>query len=95
MLLWPIQTQEFEGWPTNGFIATLAHPKSEGWKGMGPLVASTRVHECHRHPGLRSSLGWFPVHGLSSKKGNELLGPVERARELYGLATKNIESIIS
>ena len=59
---------------------------------MGPLAASTRAHERRGHPGPRSSLGRFPVYGFSLKKGNEPLGPVERTRELYGLATENLES---
>ena len=58
---------------------------------MDPLVASTRAHERHGHFGPRLSLGRFPVHGFSSKKGNEPLGLVERTRELYGLATENLE----
>ena len=62
---------------------------------MGPLEASTQAHKRRGHPGPRSSLGWFPVHGFSLKKGNEPLGPVERTRELYGLATENLESITS
>ena len=62
---------------------------------MGPLVASTQVHERHGYPGPRLSLGWFSVHGFSSKKGNEPLGPVEQTQELYGLATKNLESVTS
>jgi len=62
---------------------------------MGPLVASTRAHEHCGHPGPLSSLSWFPVHGFSLKKGNEPLGPVERIRELYGLATENLESATS
>ena len=75
MLLRPIQAQEFEGWPTDGFMAALGHPKSEGWKGM--LAASTWVHEHHGHLGPRSSIGWFLVHGFSLKKGNEPLGLVK------------------
>ena len=62
---------------------------------MGPLVASTRAHERRGHPGPCLSLGWFPVHGFSSKKGNEPLGLVERTQELYGLATENLESVTS
>ena len=62
---------------------------------MGPLVASDQVHERHEHPGPCSSLGQFPVHGFSSKKGNEPLGPVERTHELYGLATENLELVTS
>ena len=62
---------------------------------MGPLAASTRAQERRGHPGPRSSLGRFPVHGFSLKKGNEPLGPVERIRELYGLATENLESVTS
>ena len=68
---------------------------SEGWKGMGLLVASTQVHERCGHPDPRLSLGRFLVHGFFSKKGNEPLGPVERTRELYGLATENLESVTS
>ena len=71
------------------------HPKSEGWKGMGPLAASTWVHEHRGHSGPRSSLGRFQVHGFSSKKSNEPSEPVERTRELYGLATQNLESVTS
>jgi len=82
MLLRPIQAQEFEGLPTNGFTAAPGHPKSEGWKGMGPLVASTQAHECRGHPSPHSSLGRFLVHGFSLKKGNEPLGPVKRTQEL-------------
>ena len=95
MLLLPIQAQEFEGWPSDGFTAALGHPSSEGWKGMGPLAASTRAHERCGHPGPHSSLGRFSVNGFSLKKGNEPLGPVERTRELYGLATENLESVTS
>ena len=62
---------------------------------MDPLADSTRAHERHEHLGPRSSLGQFLVHGFSSKKGNEPLGPVERTQELYGLAAKSLESIIS
>ena len=62
---------------------------------MGPLAAITWAHERRGHSGPRSSLGRFPVHGFSLKKGNEPLGPVERTQELYGLATKNLESITS
>ena len=62
---------------------------------MDPLADSTRVHERYGHPGPRSSLGRLPVHGFFSKKGNEPLGPVERTRELYGLATENLESVTS
>ena len=62
---------------------------------MDPLVASTRAHERHGHFGPRLSLGRFLVHGFSSKKGNEALGPVERTQELYGLATKNMELVTS
>ena len=62
---------------------------------MGQLVASTRAHKRHGHPDPHSSLGWWTVHGFSSKKGNEPLGPVEQTRELYGLATKNLDSVTS
>ena len=62
---------------------------------MGPLAANTQLHEHHGYLGPRSSLGWFLVHGLSSKKGNEPLGPVERTQELYELATENLESVTS
>ena len=62
---------------------------------MGPLAASTPAHEHRGHLVPHSSLGWFPVHGFSLKKGNEPLGPVERTRELYGLATENLESVTS
>ena len=62
---------------------------------MGPLAASTWAHERRGHSGPRSSLGWFPVHGFSMKKGNKPLGLVEWTRELYGLATKNLESVTS
>ena len=62
---------------------------------MGPLAASTWAHERRGHPGPLSSLSWFPVHGFSLKKGNEPLGLVERTQELYGLATKNLESVTS
>ena len=68
---------------------------SEGWKGMGPLMASTRVHEHCEHYGPRSNLGRFSIHGFSSKKGNKPLGPVKRTREQYGLATENLESVTS
>ena len=60
---------------------------------MGPLAASTWVRERHGHPNPHLSLGWSTVHGFSSEKGNEPLGHVERTRELYGLATKNLESV--
>ena len=62
---------------------------------MGPLAASIRVHERRGHLDPRSSLGRFLVHGFSSKKANEPLGPAERTRELYGLATENLESVTS
>ena len=62
---------------------------------MGPLAASTQAHERRGHPGPRSSLGRFPVHDFSLKKGNEPLGPVEWTRELYGLAAENLESVTS
>ena len=62
---------------------------------MGPLVASTWAHERHGHPGPRSGLGRSTVHGFSLKKGNELLGLVERTQELYGLAAQNLESVTS
>ena len=62
---------------------------------MGPLAASTRAHERHGHPGPCLSLGRFPVHGFSSKKGNEPLGPVEWTQELYGWATENLEAVTS
>ena len=62
---------------------------------MGPLVASTRAHERHGHLGPHLSLGRFPVHGFSSKKGNEPSGPVKQTQELYGLATENLESVTS
>ena len=62
---------------------------------MGPLAACTLVHERRGHPSPRLSLGRFPVHGILSKKGNEPLGPVKRTRELYGLATENLESVTS
>ena len=68
-------------------------PLERGWKGMGLLAASTQAHERRGHPGPRSSLGWFPVHGFSSNKGNEPLGPAGRTQELYGLATKSLESV--
>ena len=35
------------------------------------------------------------IHGFSSKKGKEPSGLVERARELYGLTTKNLELVTS
>ena len=62
---------------------------------MGPLVASTRAHERHEHPGLRLSLGRFSVLGFSSKKGNEPLGPAKWIQELYGLAAKSLELVTS
>ena len=95
MLLRPIQAQEFEGWPFDGFTAAPGHPLSEGWKGMDPLAAITQPHERCRHLGPRSSLGWFPVHGFFSKKGNEPLGPTERTQELYGLAAKSLKAVTS
>ena len=60
---------------------------------MGPLAASTWVHECHGHPDPCSSLGQCTVHDFSLKKGNMPLGLVERTRELYGLAARNLESV--
>ena len=60
---------------------------------MGPLAASTRAHERRRHLGPCLSLGWFTVHGFSSKKGSEPLGLVEWTQELYGLTAKNLESV--
>ena len=62
---------------------------------MGLLAASTQAHEGRRHPGQRSSLGRFTVHGFSLKKGDEPLGLAEQTRELYGLATRNLESVTS
>ena len=62
---------------------------------MGPLAASTWVHEHHGHPSPCSSLGRFLVHGFSLKKGNEPLGLVEQTRELYGLVAKGLESVTS
>jgi len=62
---------------------------------MGPLAVNNRAHEHHGHPGPCLSLGPFLVHGFSSKKGNEPLGPVEQTRELYGLTTENLESVTS
>ena len=62
---------------------------------MGPLAASTQALESRRHLGPRSSLGRFLVHGFYSKKDNEPLGPVKWTRELYGLATENMESVTS
>ena len=61
----------------------------------GPASTNTQAHERYGHPGPRSSPGQRAVHGFSSKKGSEPFGPVERAQELYGLATKNLESITS
>ena len=60
---------------------------------MGPLAADTWAHERHGHPGPHLGLGQSTVHGFSSKKGNEPLGPVEWTRELYGLAIENLESV--
>ena len=60
---------------------------------MGPLVDSTQAYERRGHPDPRSSLGRFPVHGFSSMKGNEPLGPAERTQELYGLDAKSLESV--
>ena len=62
---------------------------------MGPLAASTRAHERRGHSGPCLSLGLFPVHGFSSKKGNEPLGPAEWTQELYGLAAKSLELVTS
>ena len=62
---------------------------------MDPLADSTRVHERYGHPGPRSSLGRLPVHGFSSKKGNEPLGLVKWTQELYGLVTENLELVTS
>ena len=62
---------------------------------MGPLAVSTQAHERHGHPGPRSSLGWFPVYGFSSKKGNEPLGLTKQTQELYGLIAKSLESVTS
>ena len=62
---------------------------------MGPLAASTQAHERRGHLSPRLSLGRFPVHGFSSKKGNEPLGPVEHNQELYGLATDKLELVTS
>ena len=62
---------------------------------MGPLAATTWAHERRGHLGPCSSLDRFLVHVFSSKKGNEPLGPVERTRELYGLATENLELVTS
>ena len=62
---------------------------------MGALAARTQVHERRGHPDPRSSLGRFPVHGFSSKKGKEPLGLVEWTQEIYGLAVKNLESVTS
>jgi len=62
---------------------------------MGPLAVSTWVYERRRHLGPCLSLGRFTVHGFTSKKGSEPLGPVERTHELYGLVAKNLESVTS
>ena len=62
---------------------------------MGLLAASTWAHKHHGHPDPCLSLGRYTVHDFSSKKGKEPLGPVERTRELYGLAVKNLESVTS
>ena len=62
---------------------------------MGLLAASTWALERHGHPDPRSSVGQCTVHGFSSKKGDEPLGPVEWTRELYGLAARNLESVTS
>ena len=62
---------------------------------MGPLVASTWVNERRKHPGPHLSLGQFLVHGFSSKKGNEPMGPAEWTQELYGLAGKSLELLTS
>ena len=62
---------------------------------MGPLVASTWVHERRGHPSPCSSLGRFPIHVFSSKTGNKPLGPAKRTQELYGLATENLELVTS
>ena len=62
---------------------------------MALLAAITQVHERHRHPDPCLSLGRFIVHNFSSKKGSELLGPVEWTQELYGLTTENLESVTS
>ena len=44
---------------------------------MGLLAVGTWPHECHRHPDPHSALNRSMVHGLSSKKVNKPLGPVE------------------
>ena len=62
---------------------------------MGPLAANTLAHKRYGHPGPCSSPGQRAVHGFSSKKGSEPLGPVERTQELYGLAAKNLELVTS
>ena len=62
---------------------------------MGPLAASTWAHERYRHPGPCLSLGWFPVHSFSFKKGNEPSVQVEWTQKLYGLATENLELVTS
>ena len=62
---------------------------------MGPLATSTRAHERRGHPGPHSSLGPFLVHGFSSKKDNEPLGPAKRTNELHGFATKSLELVTS
>ena len=62
---------------------------------MGLLAASTQAHKSRGHPGPCSSLGRFSVHGFSMKKGNKPLGPVERTRELYGMAEQSLELVTS
>ena len=74
ILLRPIQVQEFEGWPSDRFTAAPGRRLSEGWKGMGPLAASTRAHKRCEHPSPRLSLGWFPVHGFFLEERQQALG---------------------
>ena len=62
---------------------------------MGPLAASTQAHERRGYLGPRSSLGQFPVHGFSSKKGNEPLRLAKQTQKLFGLAAKSLESVTS
>ena len=62
---------------------------------MDLLEANTQAHERYGHPSPCLSSSQHDVHGFSSKKGSEPLGPVEWTQELYGLATKNLESVTS
>jgi hypothetical protein len=69
---------EFEGWPTEGSIAALSHPR-DGWHEKGHM--SGQYPNTLSVEGLLepcSSLGRFTVREFFSEKGNEPSGLVEQ-----------------